>query len=297
MAKYIPDIMSRRWVIVSSQRADRPDEMNNKKSERHQCPFCPGNESLSDEEVYRVGPGDANKKGWEVRVVTNKYPITDFHEVIIHAPDDAKDLHDLSQEHVVKVFQTYRERYNFYKDKGQVIIFCNRGERAGASIRHPHSQLVVIPAQINMDTLKKEPLNNLVEENTYFNIYCPDFSQWPYEVWLAPKKEGSTYGDITDEEIEDLVKIYQKLMKRLQTVYEREYNSPEEGFSYNFYIHPKENWYIRIIPRFVHRAGFELGTGLSVNVTDPEDAARALRDKKEEIERLMVKLRELKEEK
>jgi galactose-1-phosphate uridylyltransferase len=55
-------------------------------------------------------------------------------------------------------------------------------------------------------------------------------------------------------------------------------NMSKEGFSYNFYIHPKESWYIRIIPRFVHRAGFELGTGLSVNVVDPVEAARALRE-------------------
>ena len=152
---------------------------------------------------------------------------------------------------------------------------------------------MVIPSQINLDTLRREPITNLVEENNFFNIYCPDFSQWPYEVWLAPKAEGTIFGDITDEQIVDLADIYQKVMKRLEEVYEREYKHAD-GFSYNFYIHPKEDWYIRIIPRFVHRAGFELGTGLSVNVTDPSEAARSLRSKEEEIERLMDKLQELK---
>lgn len=257
------------------------------------CPFCPGNEEMSPEEVYRMGDGAVNEKGWDVRVVSNKYPITDFHEVIIHAPDKEKDLHDLPAEHTVKVFQTYRQRYNFYKEKGNVIIFCNRGERAGASIQHPHSQLVVLPKQINMDTLRREPLSNVVEENKYFDIYCPDFSQWPYEVWIAPKNEKTFFGDISDEEIVDLVDIYMRIMKRLEEAYNREYKTAE-GFSYNFYIHPRDDWYIRIIPRFVHRAGFELGTGLSVNVTDPADAARALRSRKEEIDRLMDKLKELK---
>ncbi len=290
MAKYVPDIMSRRWVIISSNRADRPDENNDKV---YSCPFCPGHEDQTAGEVYRVGQGEPNTSGWEVRVVPNKFPITDFHEVIIHSPDDKKDLHELSPAHLAKVFQSFRERFNFYKDKGQVLIFCNRGERAGASIKHPHSQLVVIPFQINLDTLRKEPLANLVEENTYFNIYCPDFSQWPYEVWLAPKKDGELFGDITDEQIEDMVDIYIPLMKRLEQLYEHEYSS-RDGFSYNFYIHPKESWYIRIIPRFVHRAGFELGTGLSVNVVDPTDAARDLRGSKEEIDRLMKKISELK---
>jgi UDPglucose--hexose-1-phosphate uridylyltransferase len=176
------------------------------------CPFCPGNELESGNEVYRVGGGEPDTPGWEVRVIPNKFPITDFHEVIIHSPDDVKDLHELTEEHLVKVFQTYRERFNFYKDKGHVLLFCNRGDRAGASILHPHSQLVVIPSQINLDSLQKEPMNNLVEENNFFNIYCPDFSQWPYEVWLAPKKDGSLFGDITDEEIVDLVDIYIPLM-------------------------------------------------------------------------------------
>ena len=294
MAKYVPDIMSRRWVIISSNRADRPDD-NNVGEHCNLCPFCPGNEHMSPEEVFRIGEGDANTKGWHVRVVNNKYPITDYHEVLIHAPDHNVDLHNLPAEHIQEVFQTYRQRYNFHKKTGQVILFCNRGERAGASLLHPHSQLVVIPSQINLDTLRREPITNLVEENNFFNIYCPDFSQWPYEVWLAPKAEGTIFGDITDEQIVDLADIYQKVMKRLEEVYEREYKHAD-GFSYNFYIHPKEDWYIRIIPRFVHRAGFELGTGLSVNVTDPSEAARSLRSKEEEIERLMDKLEELKSE-
>ncbi len=293
MAKYVPDIMSRRWVIISSNRADRPHDFDDPESRKKPCPFCPGREAHSEEERYVIKSEQGDKTTWNVRVVANKYPITDFHEVVIHTPDHHADLHEMSKSHAANVFQAYRQRYNAYRDKGQVFIFCNRGERAGASLDHPHSQLVVIPFQINLDTLRREPLGNLVEENNYFNIYCPDFSQWPYEVWLAPKKENTCFGDINDDEIEDLVEIYQKVMKRLEEVYEREYRCPD-GFSYNFYIHPKENWYIRIIPRFVHRAGFEVGTGLSVNVTDPRDAAQALRSKDEEVRLLEEKLKELK---
>ena len=54
----------------------------------------------------------------------------------------------------------------------------------------------MIPAQINLDTLSQEPMENLVMENTYFNVYCPDFSQWPYEVWITPKVIIKKYGDI-----------------------------------------------------------------------------------------------------
>lgn len=290
MAKYIPDIMSRRWVILSENRTERPNAEGNEQHSKN--PFKEGHEEMSGPEVFRIGEGDPDTKGWDVRVVPNKYPITDFHEVIIHSPDEEKDLHHMSLKQLEKVFQAYRQRFNFYKDKGQVLIFCNRGEQAGASIKHPHSQLVVIPSQINMDTLQREPLKNIVRENNYFHIYCPDFSQWPYEVWLAPKEDGTLFGDITDEQISDLAEIFQNVMNRLEELHKTK-NKTKEDFSYNFFIHPKENWYLRIIPRFVYRAGFELGTGLSVNVTDPADAARELRGKEEEIERLMGKLNEL----
>lgn len=294
MAKYVPDIVSRRWVIISSNRIARPDENISSTVGKERCPFCPGNENQTKNEVYRIGDGEADKPGWEVRVIPNKYPITDFHEVVIHSPDNEKELHHLPLKHIGKVFQAYKQRYNFYRGKGQVIIFCNQGREAGASIKHPHSQLVVIPSQINLDTLKREPRNNMVEENKYFNIYCPDFSQWPYEVWIAPKDEGTVFGDITDEQIIDLCELFQKVMKRLEGIHNKNKKTPDEEFSYNFFIHPKETWYIRIIPRFVYRAGFELGTGLSVNITDPADAARELRGNKEEIHKLMRKINQLK---
>jgi len=276
MSKYVPDISSRRWVIIADGRENRPDEVAEDTDTDETCPFCPGNEKMTPTETYRVGDGNPGEPGWDVRVIPNKYPITDFHEVIIHSPKE-DDLHHLPKDHIVKVFQTYRQRFNTYRKKGQVIIFCNQGEDAGTSIEHPHSQLVLLPNQINLSTLAQEPLDNIVEENTYFNMYCPDFSQWPYEVWIAPKVETTFFGDITDEEIKDLVDIYVKLMFQLEKLHETK-GKTGRGFSYNFYIYPKEKWYIRIIPRFVYRAGFELGTGLSVNVTDPVEAAEELRN-------------------
>lgn len=292
MAKYVPDILSKRWVIISSQRSSRPDE-NNHKEQPHICPFCEGNESHTTPEVFRIGNGEANEQGWDVRVIPNKYPITDFHEVIIHSPDHTKDFADFSLKQISNVFTAYRERFNFYRDKGQVMIFCNKGEGSGASIKHSHSQLVVIPFQINLDTLTQEPLNNIVDENNFFHIYCPDFSQWPYEVWVTPKKEGTMYGDITDEEIADLAEVFQGILHKLEKVSTVTKLGAEE-FSYNFYIHPKENWYMRIIPRFVHRAGFELGTGLSVNIVDPSVAAMELGGVEPEMIGVMERLKALK---
>ncbi len=272
MSKYVPDISTRRWVILSPNRLIRPDENGNKKK-KNACPFCPGNEDQAPDELYRVGKGEKNKKGWKVRVVSNRYPITDIHEVIIHTPDCNTDLKDLSESQFKLILETYRSRFNAHKKDGQVLIFCNHGEHAGASIAHSHSQLVVIPSQINLDLLNKEPLNNIVSEDKHFSVYCPDFSQWPYELWILPKKEKTVFGDSTDAEIDSLSDILKKTLMRLHEIYKK--NDFSIPFGYNFYINPKEGWYLRLTPRFTHRAGLELGTGLSVNIIDPIEAALA----------------------
>lgn len=271
MARFVPDIISHRWVIISPQRLSRPyKHLNHTKKV---CPFCEGNEHTTPSEVYRIGSGEKDKPGWTVRVIPNKYPITDFHEVIIHSPDGEKDLHELTAAHVGFMLQAYRERYNFYKKQGQVLIFSNYGVHAGASQKHPHSQLVVLPFQINLDTLGREPQYNVVVAKKHFIAYCPDFSQWPYELWIVPKTTGTVFGSILDEEIEEFSHLLQWAVKKLHTIHTQKLEGGMP-FGYNYYIYPKENWYVRLIPRFIDRAGFELGTGLSVNVVDPQDAAK-----------------------
>ncbi|MDP1722540.1 MAG: hypothetical protein Q8L37_05005 [Candidatus Gottesmanbacteria bacterium] len=298
MAKYVPDVKTQRWVVIAPSRTKRPtfaeasssaeasvDRSAGKPDDAtpvktHVCPFCPGNESVTPPEVFRIGEGVKDGPGWLVRVVPNLYPITDIHEVIIHSTDDQKDLEDLPLDQVVRVMETYRQRYRTHQDTGQVMIFCNHGLHAGASLNHPHSQLVVVPRQINLDTLSREPLANVVEENTYYRTYCPDFSQWPYEVWIAPKGVGTKFGDLTDEEVPDLAEVLQKALRRVRAVYDDPasvIHHAEMPFGYNFYMYHGVNWYIRIIPRFIHRAGFELGTGLNVNVVDPVSASEILK--------------------
>lgn len=291
MSKYVPDISSKRWVIVSTGRTERPGEKSKSMPKAHHaCPFCEGHEKESPEETYRVGKGEKNTPGWDVRVVANKFPISDLHEVIIHSTDHKKDMEELSVTQIEKILRTYKNRYNEYKKKGQVLIFCNHGEHAGASLVHPHSQLVVTPFQINLDILSREPISNIVDENKNFIVYCPDFSQWPYEVWITPKNEGTLFGDVTDEEVSSLAPLIKKTLHQILKIFEHG-KFDHLPFGYNFYIYPKENWYFRIIPRFVHRAGFELGTGLSVNIVDPIEAALEMRGMDQKMADVLKKLK------
>lgn len=279
MAKFVPDIKTQRWIVIAPSRVTRPDE-HREPSPKKVCVFCSSNENLTPPEVMRIGEGEKDKPGWKVRVVPNKFPITDIHEVIIHSPVHDQDVADLGIEQVTLLVSVYRSRFQYHQQNGQVMIFSNHGEHAGASLTHPHSQLVVIPRQINLDALVREPFMNIVEDNKFFVTYCPDFSQWPYEVWIAPKKTGTNFGNISDEELSDLAKVWQNSLKRLAVKYkDASVNKmyPELPFAYNFYIHHGTDWFIRIIPRLIHRAGFELGTGLNVNIVDPTVAAEELK--------------------
>jgi len=235
---------------------------------------------MTPPEVCRIGGGLNDQPGWKVRVVPNLFPITDIHEVIIHSSEHGKDIEDLEDEQNVNIFTAFRERYNFYRKRGQVLIFTNHGEATGASQIHPHSQLVVIPNQIRLDALSLEPVQNLISEDNLFNIYCPEFSQWPYEVWFAPKRKDTFFGDITGEEISSLAIHLKKTLNSLRKIELNEENKKKfhysDGFAYNLIIYPGKNWYLRIIPRLMNRAGFELGTGIQLNIVDPHEAATEL---------------------
>lgn len=289
MAKFVPDVTTNRWLIIAEGRLKRPSDIEAHRESKKVCVFCPGNEKIpGNEEVMRIGTGSAYEPGWQVRVIKNKYPITDFHEVIVHSPSDDLDLDKLPLEAVSRVLEAFRARYNFHQQNGHVMIFNNVGEDAGASIKHPHSQLVVVPKQISLDSLKIEPVSNIITDNKNFVVYCPEFSQWPFETWITPKISGENFGQITDDAIKDLAQVLQSTLRRLITHLTKGENECHfhpgvptvtfrEAPAYNFYIHYGLDWYLRIIPRLIHRAGFELGTGLSVNSVDPVDAAAILK--------------------
>lgn len=280
MAKYVPDIKTQRWVVIAPARTTRPADVKDEAPKPTGCPFCEGHEAATPSEVYRIGPGEKDKSGWQVRVVPNLFPITDTHEVFIHSPSHTDNVDRLSKDQVTRIFSAYRDRFRAHLNDGQVIIFCNHGYHAGASLAHPHSQLVVVPKQINLDSLSREPIANVVETNDHFVMYCPDFSQWPYETWIAPKAETGMFSDVSDGELSDLADVMIRSLRRISAMFMTSSIRPKDRLgdplAYNYYISHTDNWFVRIIPRFIHRAGFELGTGLNVNIVDPTQAAKEL---------------------
>jgi len=284
MANYISDFLKSRWVVYTPERINRTG-MNGKED---RCPFCPGAESDTPPEVYRVGGGEANKPGWKIRVIPNLFPITDVHEVVIHSTDHSKNIEDLSQAEVSEILKTYVNRFNFLKTKGKVFIFCNQSLASGASLIHPHSQITVVPKEIPTSTLPVQPIVNIVEQVGEFVSYCPEYSEWTYEMWITgnPKSKNQMTNEIqnpkfeslNENQVKDLAIVLQSMLIRLKKVHHSSPHYSKKPFGYNFYIYPYENWYLRIIPRFSERAGFELSTGIMVNSVEASRAASELRN-------------------
>lgn len=284
--KVAHDKFSNLIVLYVPSRQKRPEE---KRGEEFNCPFCKGNERLTPNEILRL----PKKREWKVRVVPNKYPILKHHEVIIHTPDHKVKFNDVPFENARLIFEAYRSRFNHYNEKypGKVLIYCNEGEPAGASILHSHSQLIVLDNDIKPNFPKPQPVENLVEENEFSLVYCPEISVWPYELWIKSKKE-QFFGEVKDEELVSLVFLVRKYIKRLKEIHEitHKFKIP---FAYNWYIYPLRPWYFRIIPRFVYHAGLEIASNVVANPITPLEASLAYKGIGKDYAKVLEKLERL----
>lgn len=319
-----------RWVIVASERGRKPVGVLNpvpcdKKDEFN--PFLAGNEAKTPKEVlsYRP-PGTApNTPGWWVRVVPNKFPALESegdirrsgdgmydmmngigrHEVVIEAPDASKQLPDMDEEQVQEVIWAYRDRSVELKKDPRfryVLIFKNYGVQAGASIWHPHSQIIALPivpknVQEELEGARKyyeykercvycDMINQelkdqvrVVMENDLFVAFCPFASRFPFETWILPKNHEQFFSDITKNAVIDLAAILKGTLRKLKLAL--------DDPAYNFVIRttpddagpsPYSHWHIEILPALSRVAGFEWGSGFFINPVPPEEAAQILRE-------------------
>ena len=166
------DPITGRWVIISTDRGKRPSDFLRESvlvTGPKNCPFCPGAEGKTPPEILVYGRnGSGNTPGWNIRVVPNRFPALGIegdldregeglfdkmngvgaHEVIVETPDHMATLASLAPRAVEDVLWAYRDRMLDLKNDKRfryVLIFKNHGEAAGASLEHPHSQLIALP--------------------------------------------------------------------------------------------------------------------------------------------------------
>lgn len=326
------DPVVKRWIIIATERARRPQDFKLAEEIKQAavCPFCPGSEHMTPPEItsFRHHSTASNKEGWWVRVVPNRFPalaiegnldktgvgIYDMmngigaHEVIIETPDHNATLDLLSEKEIQEIVWVYRDRsLDLAKDSRlkYILIFKNFGRTAGASLDHPHSQLIATP--IVPRTVEDEVIGSLeyferkercifcdivreelssseervVYENEHFLLFVPFAPRFPFEVWIFPKAHNHSFANIREPETLSLANALREIMIRYAQVL---HHPP-----YNYIIHTSPcnvtknlfnefyHWHIEIYPRLTIPAGFEWGSGFYINPTSPEVAAKYLR--------------------
>jgi len=324
------DPITRRWVIIATERAARPTDLRHEEIEPNdleKCPFCEGREDRTPPEIFAIrDPGTApNTPGWHVRVVSNKFPALRIegsterspvgiysrmdgvgaHEVIIETPDHHAHLGLLPAGQVADVIRAYLQRYEDLRGDTRfeyVLLFRNHGRAAGASLSHPHSQLIalpIVPKQVaeELDAAERyfaksgaciycamieqelASRDRVVFENAAFVVIEPYASRFPFETVVLPKVHQADFGLLQADDVPALAEALHESLFRLQAALS---NPP-----YNFIVHSlpyKEgskyayHWHFEIIPRLTRVAGFEWGSGFYINPVIPEEAARYLRD-------------------
>ncbi|HEX9309120.1 MAG TPA: DUF4931 domain-containing protein [Anaeromyxobacter sp.] len=162
-----------RWVIIATERAQRPTDLQRcpPAPQPALCPFCPGHEDKTPREVYvagRLPSAPPNGPGWKVRAVPNRFPALKIegeldrqaegiydrmngigaHEVVIETPDHGRALKDLSVAELTEVLFAFKARVLDLRNDLRfryILLFKNHGHLAGASLDHSHSQLIALP--------------------------------------------------------------------------------------------------------------------------------------------------------
>lgn len=328
MSEFRQDRTTGLWVIVAPERAARP-EPNQRSLDvaavpsvafDPSCPFCPGNEAMLprviDEVAAEVSPG------WLARAVPNKYPAVSsevpweasstgrvlagfgHHEVIIETPRHNAGLTELSEAEITAVVQMYRNRYRALaacSGIASVLLFRNHGAGGGASLAHPHAQVIATPlvppriaaarawakaeyersghcAACAEIAAELENGRRVVEVTEEFVLAVPFAAGRPFELVIWPRRHRSSFGNISDAETTGFGRMLQRALRRLAAACDDPpYNFAIESGTIQPGDLPYAHWALRIVPDTVRPGGFELAGEMPINPSKPEDDAEILR--------------------
>lgn len=339
MSELRKDLISGRWVIIATERSKRPDDFRPsggaaKPAEAAGfCPFCEGDEGKTPPEVFALRAAGAapDSPGWKVRVVPNKFPALSrgtpppkategvfqwmegigVHEVVIENPDHGLELSDLPVPHIRDVLGVFQLRIKAIEQElhyQYVQLFKNKGKEAGASLSHPHSQIVatpIIPKRVKEEIygagrlfrsfkecgfcriLREEEKagKRLVLRNRHFMVVAPFASRFPFEMAVYPQRHSPFFADVTGDELLTLAETMKHVLAKLKdTIGDPPYNmvlhqAPNPSLSLKGWpeIDKNYHWHFEIFPILTKVAGFEWGTGFYINPVPPETAAEFLR--------------------
>ena len=310
-----------RWVTIVAERADRPTDFAPRAADieadpSRPCPFCPGHEEATAPSLEQFDEGGQ----WKMRVMPNLYPAfsgdepfsvhhlgpvhtaaeaSGIHEVFVFTPDHDGGLHSLSDADAADAMRMLQRRFREHAAAPnlrytQAII--NHGREAGASLAHPHGQLLGLPfvpgevleeqrgfnrfegGCILCTTVEAELVDSkrVVFADDHVMCICPFWSGSPYELLIIPRHHDAHLTDSDDTTVAAMGTAVRDAIAHLRAALgDVSYNLVVRTAPHNYT--GAFHWHVNIWPKLVTTAGFERGTGVMINIVPPESAAARLR--------------------
>ena len=314
------DPLTGRWVAINAERRQRPNEFTARSlvvetDSGRPCPFCPGRAEAEPPMLVTPGPDGS----WRVLVVPNLYPAFEgrdpmivehlgpiftqadasgCHEVLVVHPDHEASWADLSDDQATMVMSAIAARAEAHAGMSELRYsqaIVNYGREAGASLVHPHGQLLGLPfvpgeilaEQAGFDRFSGACLlcttieaeldagSRIVYSDDNVVVICPYWSGTPFEMLAIPRCHGA---HLHAADTADLASVGIGLKHGLSSL-----KSALGDVAYNIVFHSAPyrsqgvfHWHAHVYPKVTTRAGFELGTGVLINVMPPEEAASIL---------------------
>ena len=329
------DPLTGRWVTIAAERATRPADFAPRRlpvetGPDRPCPFCPGHEEDTPPALETYG----HDGSWLVRVVPNLYPAfsgsgrfevtrlgpvfeqapgNGIHEVLVLSPRHDIGWADLGDKEAGLVMAAVRDRLEEHARRSDVLYtqtIVNHGREAGASLEHPHGQLLGIPfvpgelsdemagfarfatrepesvgrrggpddgcLLCRLVTIEREVGHRVVLDTGDVLVVCPFWSGSPYEMLVLPAQHGRHLARAAPADLVATGRALRDALGRLQALV--------GDVAYNIVFHTaphhdegRFHWHVHVVPRITSFAGFEQGTGVRINIVAPESAATQLR--------------------
>jgi UDPglucose--hexose-1-phosphate uridylyltransferase len=315
------DPLTGRWVVIAGERAERPSAFLTRRlpvedDPERPCPFCPEHDDGRGSALESYGPDGQ----WSVRVVPNLYPAfgghdpmvvthlgpvfteapaSGIHEVFVLTPDHYGSWADLSESNSTLVMEALRDRMVEHSSipglrYSQAVVNC--GREAGASLEHPHGQLLSMPfvpgeasgelagfARFQGNCLlcavidaEEDTAHRIVYLDDEVCVLCPFWSGTPYEMLIIPRQHGPHLYRADGADLAAAGRAVQRSLTALRNrLGDIAYNVMFHSAPYR--VSGDYHWHIHVMPKVTTRGGFELGSGVLINVVAPEHAAAELR--------------------
>lgn len=322
------DPVTERWVIISEARSGRPSEYRpgEAMAPLERCPFCPGHEAETPPTLLCSG----TEAQWETRVFANRFPalrveaergITSTelygradglgaHEVMVESREHDDEYATMSVARLQAVLQGWQSRVvDLARDErlAYATVFKNAGPQSGATLRHPHSQLIatpIVPPAVleRLDgaarfwrrtghcvycAMAEEAVlgaERLVWADAEVAVFCPYAPRVAFECTVQLRRHGSSFAAATGADLAAVARGMQRLFDALSRAL--------PGVSYHMAIQADplragpsaaDHWYLEVLPVLSRQAAFEMASGMTIVSTPPEAAAKYLRSRLAEV--------------